>query len=57
MQIDIEKFSVVVGNIYSAALQPTQWPSALSAVAALLGVEKALLFTAQLRLCMNKLNV
>jgi DNA-binding NarL/FixJ family response regulator len=49
MRIDITQFSRVVDGIYEAALQPTQWPIALSGIAGLFEVDKALLFTAQLR--------
>jgi hypothetical protein len=49
MNIDITQFSRIVDGIYEAALRPALWPSALSQISSLFAVDKAVLFTAQLR--------
>ncbi len=41
----LDRFSHVVESIYAAALEPTQWPTAVAQIAHLHGSDKALLFT------------
>ncbi len=43
--VDVAQFSTVVETIYDAAVNPSQWPGAVQAIAELHGRDKAMLFT------------